>query len=190
MPKQSTIKRLPPEVRERIGVLLEQGRTLDEILDALAGLDVQVSRSALHRYKQHIDKVGERIRRSRDMAEARVQRFGDEPESKVARMNIQFLHAAITDVISSAEATDEEGNLVPLDPRSAMELAKALDHLGKASKADADLISRIREEATKAATAKAVKAAEDCAREKGLSRDTVEAIKSRILGVPVGGHAA
>jgi len=182
MPKQSTIKRLPPEVRERIGVLLEQGRTLDEILDALAGLDVQVSRSALHRYKQHIDKVGERIRRSRDMAEALVQRFGDEPESKVARMNIQFLHAAITDVISSAEATDEEGNLVPLDPRSAMELAKALDHLGKASKADADLISRIREEATKAANKQAASTVSEVGRKAGVPGTVIDQMMQAVLG--------
>jgi ABC-type transporter Mla subunit MlaD len=182
MPKQSTIKRLPPEVRERIGVLLEQGRTLDEILDALAGLDVQVSRSALHRYKQHIDKVGERIRRSRDMAEALVQRFGDEPESKVARMNIQFLHAAITDVISSAEATDEEGNIVPLDPRSAMELAKALDHLGKASKADADLISRIREEATKAANKQAASTVSEVGRKAGVSGTVIDQMMQAVLG--------
>ncbi|GFM37690.1 DUF3486 family protein [Desulfovibrio psychrotolerans] len=182
MPKKSTIKRLPPEVRERIGVLLEQGRTLDEILDALAGLDVQISRSALHRYKQHIDKVGERIRRSRDMAEALVQRFGDEPESKVARMNIQFLHAAITDVISSAEATDEEGNPVPLDPRSAMELAKALDHLGKASKADADLISRIREEATKAANKQAASTVSEVGRKAGVPGTVIDQMMQAVLG--------
>ena len=41
MPARSTIKRLPPEIREQIGTLLGEGRTLDEITE--------------ERYGKHID---------------------------------------------------------------------------------------------------------------------------------------
>lgn len=171
MPRKSTIKRLPPEVRERIGVLLGQGRTLDEILKALAALDVDVSRSALHRYKQSIDKVRERIDRSRAVAEALVQRLGDAPESKTARMNVELMHSVILDIVSNAEAGGAEGDAEggsddnsPLNPMGAMLLAKALDHLTKASRTDADLIARIREEATKVATKKAATTVSDVGR--------------------------
>jgi len=179
MPRPSTIKRLPPEVRERIGALLEQGRTLDEIVAALDALDVDVSRSALHRYKQQLDKVGERIRRSRAMAEALAQRYGAEPESKVARVNIGFLHAAITDVISSAES--EDGG-VSLDPRAAMELAKALDHLGKAARNDVEMTVRIREEATKEATSKAAATVSDVGRAAGVPGDVIDQMMQAVLG--------
>jgi hypothetical protein len=170
MPRQSTIKRLPPEVRDKIGALLDQGRTLDEILKHLESLDVQVSRSALGRYKQHIDKVSERIRRSREVAEAIVRNQGDAPESKTARLNIELLHGVILDMISQlpdgSEQSDEkdpQSVLLTLSPRGAMEMAKAMDHLARASKQDADLIAKLREEAQAEAEAKMDKAVHEAA---------------------------
>ncbi len=189
MPRKSTIKRLPPEVRERIGVLLGQGRTLDEILKALAALDVDVSRSALHRYKQSIDKVRERIDRSRAVAEALVQRLGDAPESKTARMNVELMHSVILDIVSNAEAGGTEGDAEggsddnsPLNPMGAMLLAKALDHLTKASRTDADLIARIREEATKVATKKAAATVSDVGRAAGVPGDVIDQMMQAVLG--------
>lgn len=189
MPRKSTIKRLPPEVRERIGVLLGQGRTLDEILKALAALDANVSRSALHRYKQSIDKVRERIDRSRAVAEALVQRLGDAPESKTARMNVELMHSVILDIVSNAEAGGAEGDAEggsddnsPLNPMGAMLLAKALDHLTKASRTDADLIARIREEATKVATKKAATTVSDVGRAAGVPGDVIDQMMQAVLG--------
>lgn len=189
MPRKSTIKRLPPGVRERIGVLLGQGRTLDEILKALAALDVDVSRSALHRYKQSIDKVRERIDRSRAVAEALVQRLGDAPESKTARMNVELMHSVILDIVSNAEAGGAEGDAEggsddnsPLNPMGAMLLAKALDHLTKASRTDADLIARIREEATKVATKKAATTVSDVGRAAGVPGDVIDQMMQAVLG--------
>lgn len=189
MPRRSTIKRLPPEVRERIGVLLGQGRTLDEILKALTTLDVDVSRSALHRYKQSIDKVRERIDRSRAVAEALVQRLGDAPESKTARMNVELMHSVILDIVSNAEAGGAEGDAEggsddnsPLNPMGAMLLAKALDHLTKASRTDADLIARIREEATKVATKKAATTVSDVGRAAGVPGDVIDQMMQAVLG--------
>jgi hypothetical protein len=159
MPRQSTVKRLPPQIRDRIGQLLDQGRTLDEIMQHLAQLDVQISRSALGRYKQHLDKVSERIRRSRDMAEALVRNLGEAPESKTARLNMELLHSVILDMLSQlpdAETEDGEGQgpLLTLEPMGAMLMAKSLDHLARAKKADADLVGKLREEARKYAEAK------------------------------------
>lgn len=188
MPRQSTIKRLPPEVRDRIGALLDQGRTLDEILKHLESLDVQVSRSALGRYKQHIDKVSERIRRSREVAEAIVRNQGDAPESKAARLNIELLHGVILDMINQLPDGTEQGDgegaaqsvLLTLSPRGAMEMAKALDHLSRASKSDADLIAKLREEAR----AEAAQAVDKAAKKSGMSVEARAEIR-RELGIGV-----
>jgi len=189
MPKQSTIKRLPPEVRDRIGALLDQGRTLDEILKHLEPLDVQVSRSALGRYKQHIDKVSERIRRSREVAEAIVRNQGDAPESKTARLNIELLHGVILDMISQlpdgsgeneGDGKDDQSVLLTLSPRGAMEMAKAMDHLARASKQDADLIAKLREEAR----AEAAQAVDKAAKKSGMSVEARAEIR-RELGIGV-----
>ncbi|AMK09641.1 DUF3486 family protein [Pseudodesulfovibrio indicus] len=189
MPRQSTIKRLPPAIRDRIGALLDQGRTLDEILTHLESMDVQVSRSALGRYKQHIDKVSERIRRSREVAEAIVRNQGDAPESKTARLNIELLHGVILDMISQLpDGADNPGSddaqsvLLTLSPRGAMEMAKAMDHLARASKQDADLIAKLREEARAEAEAEMDKAVEEVAKQDG-GKASAEDVLQRIRAV-------
>jgi hypothetical protein len=186
MPRQSTIKKLPPEIRDKIGALLDQGRTLDEIVEHLSTLAVDVSRSALGRYKQSLDKVSERIRRSREIAEAMVRNYGDAPESKTARLNIELLHGIMLDMMSqlpdgteTEEGDDENAQsvLLTLSPRGAMEMAKAMDHLARASKQDADLITKLREEARAEAAEQMEKAVEEVAKEDGGKASPEEVLK-------------
>lgn len=164
MPRQSTILRLPPEIRELIGSLIGRGRKLDEILAHLRELDAPtVSRSALGRYKQRLDKVGEKLRRSREVAEALIAKLGAAPESKALRLNVEMMQGAILDLLLKLdeESEGESGNdakAITLDPQGAMLLGKALDHLSRASKADAELIGKIKEQARKEAEAKLDKA--------------------------------
>lgn len=184
MPRQSTVRQLPPDIRDAIGRLLDEGRTLDEIRAALAALGADVSRSALGRYKQHMDKVAERIRRSRDMAETLVRATKDAPESKTARLNIELLHSALLDLVSGVEARDGEDSApVGLDPMGAMLLAKALDHLGKASKADQELRVKIREEARREALEQAATAVEKAAKQQGLTTEQAAFWREQVLGV-------
>ena len=179
MPRQSTVRQLPHDIRDTIGRLLDEGRTLDEIRAALAALGAEVSRSALGRYKQHMDKVAERIRRSRDMAETLVRATKDAPESKTARLNIELLHAAVLDLTGG----EEGGQPVVLDPQQAMYLAKALDHLGKASKADQELRVKIREEARREALEQAATAVEKAAKQQGLTAEQAAFWREQVLGV-------
>lgn len=191
MSTQSTIKKLPPEIKDKIGALMDQGRTLDEIVAHLSTLDVTVSRSALGRYKQGIDKVSERIRRSREIAEAMVRNYGQAPESKMARLNIELMHSVLFDLLSqlpdgtetNADGTETSDDDTPvalqLSPREAMEFAKAMDHLARASKQDADLVDKLRSEAMK----EAAKATDAVAKKAGLSDDARAEIRM-LLGVP------
>lgn len=193
MPRQSTIRRLPPEIRELIGQLLDQGRTLDEVLAKLHELGQEVSRSALGRYSKSLDQVGETLRRSRAVAEALVSKLGQGPESKITRLNVELMHNVIMDLlIKTAEAQDaepEEGEDHPpvaLDPMGAMLLGKALDHLARASKADAELIGKIKEQAKREAEAKleqSVSKAGEAVKGKNLSpRDVLELLKKIYRG--------
>lgn len=179
MSRPSTIDQLPPECRELIGRLREQGCTLDTILTKLEELDADVSRSALGRHVQKIDKIGERMRQSRAVADALVQRFGDAPESRVARLNIELMHGVIMRLVTAEGVDDEDGEGVTLDAKEAMFVAGALKDLASAAKSDADLIVKLRQEVAKEA-AKAVDAEGKAA---GLTAETIDAIKARILGV-------
>jgi hypothetical protein len=192
MPRKSTVDRLGPEVRDAIGRLLDEGATLDEILAHLENMSVEVSRSALGRYTQKLAAAGEKLRRSRAVAEALVRRFGDQPESKTARLNIELLHGAILDLFmvedDQADADGDDGRKKKQqaglgDPMGAMLLAKALEHLTKASRHDVEFLEKAKKLAAEAAKKQAATAAEQMAREKGLSAATIDAIKASILGV-------
>jgi hypothetical protein len=187
MARPSTIARLPSEIREAIGRLRDQGRTLDEILSHLQGMEVSVSRSALGRHVQQMDKVGERLRRSRAISETLVRQLGDAPESQTARLNIEMMHSFLFDFLASAEEGAEEGSEAAMahvrDPKSVALMAEAVQRLTTASRNNAEFVARLEDRAAAKAKAGAARAAEAVAREKGLSAETVRAIKASILGV-------
>ena len=207
----SKVKKLPPEIRELISELHNtHSWTLDEIAAALRDLaagkrptlpgalppelaeppavdpDALPSRSGLHRHIQGLDRLADRMQRSRAVAEALVRKLGDAPEDRTARLNIELMHSAILDLFMSSEGEDgEPAGPVSLDPESAMLLAKALKDLSSARNNDAALVLKLREQAEKKTKDAAAKVAETVGREKGLSKDTIAAIKAQILGVKV-----
>jgi len=184
MGRKSKFAQLPAEIREKIADLHHNGRTLDQIMAKLAELDVEdVSRSGLHRHVKGLDKITERLRRSRHIAESLVKKFGSAPENKVMRLNIEMMHGVIMDIISQVDDNEGGGaeNII-LKPADAMFLAKSLDHLAKAARYDADSILAERAEAAKVALTQAAEAVDTMARKNGLTQATVQAIRDRILG--------
>jgi hypothetical protein len=185
MRRPSSIDRLPKEVREAIGRLREGGSTIDEILAHLHQMEAAVSRSALGRHVKSLDEIGERMRRSRAMAEALTDKFGQDPDNRVARVNLELLHGLVFETLTAGASADEENNgegaPLVLDPQSAKLLSETLRNLATAQKSDADRMIVARREAAK----EAAKAVDEVAAngERGLSADTVELIKQRILGI-------
>ena len=187
MPRPSTIDQLPAEIRDEIGRLRGRGNTIDEIVAHLRTLEVGVSRSALGRHIKSMDAIGERLRQSRVVAETLVRELGDAPESRTARLNIELMHSAILDLhmrAAEGEDVDEDGRAALAgNPQGAMMLAKALDHLAKAKKSDADYVATVEKRATDRARTAAAGAAEQAGRARGLSADVVGSIKAAIFGV-------
>ncbi len=180
MARPSTIQRLPAEVRELISELREEGRTIDEVLEKLRELRLDVSRSALGRHVKQLDAIGAEIRRSRAVAEALVRRYGDAPESRTARLNIELMHAFINKLMIS-----EDGDIVELNPQETMFVATAMQKLAQASKQDVDREALIRKEFAKKLD-EVVAAAEE-AGERGLSPERLSELRRGFLGVGRGG---
>lgn len=188
MARASSVDRLEDDIKAEIGRLRIQGATLDEILGYLRQWTPKPpSRSALGRHIQKLDKLGEKMRRSRDVAAALVKELGDAPESTAARVNIELIHSAVLDLFVKAGDGEEvaPGGQAALagDPEGVMMLAKALDHLSRASKTNVDFIAAAEARAAARARSEAASSAEAVAREKGLSGETVAAIKAAIFGV-------
>ena len=151
MPRVSGFKRLPSEVRDLIGGLREQGHTIDEIVDALKGLDISVPRATLGDWTKKIDAVAATMEQSRVLADALVRRFGDAPESKTARLNMQMMHTVLFKVFEKSLGEDGDS----FSPQEAMWLSKALDHITRAAKTDVEFLARVKEEARKEAAIEA-----------------------------------
>lgn len=150
MTRPSKVDRLPAELRDLIGRLREGGRTLDEILAKLRELDADVGRSGLGEYLKKFDKMRERLHYSRSAAETIMAKL-EEPgaDDRVARFNIQSLHASVMDLLAAADG--EEGGL---DPKSAKLLSETLRNLVTAARGDQErnisLKKHLAEEARKA----------------------------------------
>ena len=92
MGRKSALRRLPPEILGEINRILSEGRlTLDELLEHLRSLGVEgISRSALGRQKQKIDKVAAKLRQSREIVDALVEKTGPSTaEGKQGRLLVQ-----------------------------------------------------------------------------------------------------
>lgn len=193
MARPSSIDQLPEEIRVEIGRLRGLGCTIDQILDHLRGLlDRAPSRSALGRHIKGMDQVAERLRQSRQVAEALVRELGDAPESRTARLNIELLHTAIMDLFMKAADGEAEG--VDADGRAALAgnpegvqlLAKALDHLGRASRSNVEFLLAAERRAAERAKREAATAVEAVGKERGISAETIHALKAGVFGVRAG----
>lgn len=164
---------MEPELREEIGRLRRAGRTIDEILAALKGMTPHtgVSRSALGRHVQRIERIGERIRQSRAVAEALMERFAGEGDGRVLRANLEAMHSIVMDLV----AGDEEGDPVAIDAKQAALLSQTLRNLAQAQKSSADWERSIREAAR-------VEAVEQLGQKDGLDAESLARVRE-ILGV-------
>lgn len=184
--RPSSVDKLPLEIRDEIGRLRGEGYTIDEILAALRELDVvTISRSTLGRHVKGMEKLGAKLRHSRNIAEALVRQLGDEPASRAAQLNIELLHTTITELFlaQNGEGEIDEDGKAALNgsPEGIMLLAKAMDHLTKSAKADAEYASKI--EAKVEARMKREMSAHVNAvvKKQGLSADTAQALMQGLI---------
>ncbi len=150
----------------------------------LRDLGAEISRSALGRHVKQLEAVGEKIRRSRDVAEALVKKLGDAPESRQARLNIELMHTLVLDLLTGGEDAES----VTLDPEQAMMLGRALRDLAMAQKADADLTLKLRQELAQRQNARVERAAEDVAKaasEAGLSAERIALLQAKVAGLRI-----
>lgn len=189
MSRRSSVDALPAEVKDWILRLREQGATYDQIVAKLRELDnlaVVPSRSALHRHIQEAERVREMVDRQRIVAEAMVKELGEVDDSRVTRGNIAMMHAILTRVQATAlEAMATGDGTVDMSPGEVMQLAKALDHLGKAAKDDVARTLAIRK-AAKEEVLKKVEAAVGAAQADGAPLDglaLLEKIRQDIYGL-------
>lgn len=175
MPRPSSIDKLPQEIKAQIATLRNAGHTIDEILEHLQSMDVEVKRSPLGRHVKRIDEIAEKVRAQREVATAISKDISGKGHGELARGNIELLQSLIMQAATKSE---------DFDPKELMFFAKAVVDLTKGAKVDIDAQLVIaKEQARREALSDAAEVATKEARKQGLSADTINAIKSQILGV-------
>lgn len=93
MARTSSIDKLPLDILEQLQALLRDPRVTqlqatDEINAILEnqGHDESVSKSAVNRYSQRMEKVGSRLTESREMAKMWIGKLGSAPQGEVGKM--------------------------------------------------------------------------------------------------------
>jgi Protein of unknown function (DUF3486) len=181
---------LEPELKAEVDRLIRDGRaTIDEIVVHVRGLGAEVSRSAVHRYKQSAESAMKRYREAQEVAGVWVREFKEQPDGDVGRLLAEMLKSVAFSTLSGmADRADdpaaggEDAPAAPT-PMDLMLMAKAIGELERARKTSFETEQRIRQQVETRTKAAAAAAAEAVAKERGLSTDTVQAIRAQILGV-------
>lgn len=180
--RPSSIDRLDPEIREMIAHLrVDKGYTIEEIQ---AAVEIEIgkartpSRSALGRHVRSLEDVNADLREVQVYAEALAKKQGDGTQSQLLDINLQLLQANMFRLMLASK--DGEG--IQLNPKESKDFADALRSIALTRKTDLDVIEKEKKLAAEKATVEAADRATTAARQKGLSKETVEQIRYAVLG--------
>lgn len=189
MGRQSTIDRLPQEAREALNTWLrdpaitqeEATARVNALLEELGLAEHKVSRHAVNRYDLKMREVGRRLRESRQVAEAWIAKLGAAPQGQLGHLVNEILRTLAFDL--SLQLQD---GVASLDAESAPALVRMLKELSisvhRLEQAAGENVRREREIRAQALAEAAERAGEE-ARRGGLSDETIEAIRNRIMGI-------
>ena len=167
--RMGRIQQLPPEIKAYLDRRLREGAAqaavIDETRTMLAELgEPPLSRSGVNRYATRMEKIGRRIREAREVSEAWIAKFGEEPAGDVGAMIVEMLRTLAFEAAHSAAESDG-----PVDTDMINDMALAVRRLEQAAETGAKREREIRTEAAEAAGTEA--------RRLGISPDFEAAIR-------------
>ncbi|WP_275100135.1 DUF3486 family protein [Sedimenticola hydrogenitrophicus] len=186
MSRPSTIDLLPTEVRDALHAWLrDPAITQTEATDRLnallgeLGAEQQVSRHAVNRYDLKMREVGERLRQSRQVAEAWVGKLGAAPQGQLGHLineTLRTLAFELTMKLAEGELTEES---MPAIIDQLKHLSLSVVRLERASSENVKREEDIR----KQERARAAEAMASTAKQSGVSAETIERIRRDVLGM-------
>ncbi len=176
--QQSSIDRLPEDIRTQLQELLrdprvtqlEATRRINAILEEQGNLPL--SKSSVNRYAVRMDKIGARIRQSREVAQMWIGKLGAEPQGEVGKLLNEMVRNLAFE--ATTEMLDGEA---PIEPKMLKDLAIAIERLERAASENVSREKEIRKRAIEEAAA----TVEETAKQSGVSADTIKIIRRDVL---------
>ena len=174
MGAKSTIRRLPIEVQEEILGCLNEGFTVDELVDLVkerAGADI--SRSAMGRFAQKARPSVEKVYESRQVAKAMAKELGADDGS----MNQGIINILQSSILNIVQTITDDGEL---DLKTLNVLTRSVRELAVASKSNIDAVAKAREEGKRLAREELAEELSENQRSLGITDKTADKIKEML----------
>ena len=179
---RSSIKRLPPELREAVDAAIADGATIDEITALIRGEGGACSRSAVGRYTKNVRDLILRQQETDRGIEMWVRALGDRAQGRAGLVLVETLRTMTLSTL--AELSKRE---TPPTPEELARLALVLKRIEGTDKLRIER-ERAAAKAAEKAAAKAAPGAGQAAGQapvrKGLSPEAVAAIREAVEGRP------
>jgi hypothetical protein len=175
MGRRSSIEQLPGELADLCHRLIREGRTIEDITDALNALSADVSRSAVGRYVKSARDQMRQYQDAQAVAGQWVAQLGENPTGDVGALLAEMLKTVAFQSLATM-APQEDGKGKPTKPMDIMLLAKAIRDLEATSKANIERRASIE----KAAIERAAKKAGEVGKRVGLSQASIDEIEKEL----------
>ena len=191
MGRPSTIRRLPPEVKEALDGWLrdpaitqvEAAARVNALLAEVAPGHPPVSLMAVNRYDLSMREIGRRLQESREIAEVWVAKLGSQPSGQVGYLINEALRTLALEVTQKVMEGELTADSLPGVMAHLKDLSLAEQRLARSASENARRERQIRAEERQLATEEAAETAGRAASESGLSAGTVVEIRNKILGI-------
>lgn len=182
MARQSSIKRLPTEVRSYLERLLREDRyTLDELIERLQDKfpgENTPSRSSLHRYRSNMEEMLGRMREIDAAANVLVKEFGEDAGDKAGALLAQSITTLATNAAFKAHSE--------MDDISIEEIGK-LARAAKAAMETRTMSFKERQAIERAAREKLLREQnenlQEAAKAQGMDEEQVRFWREKVLGI-------
>jgi hypothetical protein len=175
MGRRSNIDSLPPAIRDLIGELIRNGKTIEQIkdhLNAMPEVDGEVSRSSVGRYVRNTKLLMHDYMRAQEMARTWAVKAGEDPNSDVGTLVGEMLKSVAFNVVSNLDM-DNPGKTKAMD---LMLLTKAVESLESTTRKSMERRAQVR----KLAMDEAAKAVAGEAKKLGLTPDAIDRMTKAI----------
>jgi hypothetical protein len=185
MARSSSISKLPEDILEQLQELLrdprinqlEATKKINKILKAEG--EGPISKSAVNRYSVKMEKVGEKLRQSREISKMWIAKLGAQPQGQMGQLINEMLRTLAFDLSLLMQSQEVDSEDLPGVIKMVKELSIAMHRLEQAAsentKREKEIRKQMAEEAAEVAGAAAKSA--------GMSKKGVQAIKNEILGL-------